>query len=189
MVTCPNCGHSNRSGILFCEYCAHAVDKKATHTTNIVRPKELNRSRNFITESLGDTARLSDTTPYAETLPLGDVPIPEQDFFVILYVKDATDPIIVPSSDKVILGRMDLDGDQLPDVDFTVYGALKRGVSRIHAAIERDGNGLVVVDLGSINGTYLNNRRLIQYDPTPLRDGDEIRLGMLAMYCYFNTRK
>ncbi|HZZ83419.1 MAG TPA: FHA domain-containing protein [Anaeromyxobacteraceae bacterium] len=48
-------------------------------------------------------------------------------------------------------------------------------VSRLHARVERQGAGEVLVDLGSKNGLRLNDRRLRR--PRRLRDGDRIALG------------
>jgi hypothetical protein len=44
-----------------------------------------------------------------------------------------------------------------------------------HARITRQGRTLVIEDLGSTNGTYLNGDLL--NGPTPLHDGDTIRIG------------
>lgn len=44
-----------------------------------------------------------------------------------------------------------------------------------HARITRDGHVLVIEDLGSTNGTYLNEEPLS--GPQPLYDGDRIRIG------------
>jgi DNA-binding winged helix-turn-helix (wHTH) protein len=50
-------------------------------------------------------------------------------------------------------------------------------VSRRHARIVIDENGIVVEDLASKNGTYVNDRRVAA--PTPIVDGDQIRVGSL----------
>ena len=50
-------------------------------------------------------------------------------------------------------------------------------VSRRHARIMIEGNAAVVEDLGSKNGTYVNDRPVSS--PTPVVDGDQIRLGSL----------
>ncbi len=47
-------------------------------------------------------------------------------------------------------------------------------VSRRHARITPAGDGYEVADLGSTNGTYVNNDRA---SPHPLRDGDYLRVG------------
>jgi pSer/pThr/pTyr-binding forkhead associated (FHA) protein len=44
-----------------------------------------------------------------------------------------------------------------------------------HARITRQGPALVIEDLGSTNGTYLNDEPLT--GPRPLHDGDRIRIG------------
>lgn len=47
--------------------------------------------------------------------------------------------------------------------------------SRAHAALEWQGNGYTLRDLGSTNGTILNGMRVVQ--PVPLRAGDVIQIG------------
>jgi FHA domain len=44
-----------------------------------------------------------------------------------------------------------------------------------HARISREGHVVVIEDLGSTNGTYLNDSPLS--GPQPLHDGDRIRIG------------
>ena len=66
------------------------------------------------------------------------------------------------------------------------FDGMKRGVSRFHAAIECTPELLALVDLGSTNGTFLNGERLVDHEPQELSNGDEIRLGTLVMYCFFN---
>ena len=48
-------------------------------------------------------------------------------------------------------------------------------VSSRHAAVVWRGSRLFVADLGSTNGTYLNNQRIS--DQTELRNGDVLQLG------------
>ncbi len=50
-------------------------------------------------------------------------------------------------------------------------------VSRRHARIAIDGRGAMVEDLGSKNGTYVNDRRV--EGPTPVVEGDQVRIGSL----------
>ena len=47
-------------------------------------------------------------------------------------------------------------------------------VSRIHCRITREGDSLVLMDLGSANGTFVNGRRVTRHI---LRPGDVIRIG------------
>ena len=52
-------------------------------------------------------------------------------------------------------------------------------VSRTHAVITRAGGRMVLRDLGSLNGTYVNRRR-IEADE-PLENGDEIQVGKFRL--------
>ena len=53
------------------------------------------------------------------------------------------------------------------------------GVSRHHARITVTGSHAVLEDLGSKNGTFLSGTRIEEV--TPLRDGDQIRLGAVVL--------
>jgi hypothetical protein len=47
-------------------------------------------------------------------------------------------------------------------------------VSRKHAQLVRQGDGYGIEDLGSLNGTYVNRRRV---EAKRLEDGDEVQIG------------
>ena len=48
-------------------------------------------------------------------------------------------------------------------------------VSREHACVRREGWRVILEDLGSTNGTFLNEQRISE--PVQLRDGDHIKVG------------
>jgi len=50
-------------------------------------------------------------------------------------------------------------------------------VSREHAEVFREAGELVVRDVGSMNGTFLNDEQLAEHVPAVVRDGDVLRLG------------
>ena len=52
-------------------------------------------------------------------------------------------------------------------------------VSTRHAALHRTDTGYVVEDLGSTNGTYLNNERVT--GRTPITPSDTLRIGRTLM--------
>ena len=52
-------------------------------------------------------------------------------------------------------------------------------VSRRHVEIERTTDGSVVRDVGSLNGTYLNQQRID--GDTPIANGDELQVGKFKL--------
>jgi pSer/pThr/pTyr-binding forkhead associated (FHA) protein len=58
-------------------------------------------------------------------------------------------------------------------------------VSRSHAVINRSDSGFTLSDLGSLNGTYINNQSL---KSTPLQCGDEIQIGKFHLI-FISARK
>ena len=60
-------------------------------------------------------------------------------------------------------------------------------VSRRHARLSIAGSDVVVTDLNSRNGTFLNGTRLSAHRPYQIRDGDEIRLGQMVMRVFYQT--
>jgi len=50
-------------------------------------------------------------------------------------------------------------------------------VSRRHATLRQDGPLLYVEDLGSTNGTFVNERRISDHEPVLVRPGDSLRFG------------
>ncbi len=86
-----------------------------------------------------------------------------------------------PSAQGYVLGRSDENSDFLPDVDLANYSARDRGVSRRHVAFVRYLGRLNIIDLNSVNGTFLNGSRILSDNPHPVSAGDEIRVGTLTL--------
>lgn len=63
-----------------------------------------------------------------------------------------------------------------PDIDVSGFPNAEI-VSRIHADIRVEGDAFYIEDVGSSNGTYINNRPLAPGDRHRLRAGDRIALG------------
>ena len=51
-------------------------------------------------------------------------------------------------------------------------------VSRHHARVVRDATGFAIEDLNSLNGTYVNRRRVERHH---LSDGDELQIGKFKL--------
>ncbi|HEY6475111.1 MAG TPA: FHA domain-containing protein, partial [Polyangia bacterium] len=70
---------------------------------------------------------------------------------------------------RAVIGRADTAAIRLLD----------DGISREHAAIEREGGKNVLVDLGSTNGTFCNGERIKRHE---LVDGDKISVGASTIF-------
>ncbi len=87
----------------------------------------------------------------------------------------------IPEKDDVTIGREDPMSDVIPDVDLTDLGGLESGVSRKHAVIHRSGANYTVEDMGSLNGTYVNKKRILPHAPQVIKSGDELKFGKLSL--------
>ena len=70
----------------------------------------------------------------------------------------------IPSDERTSIGRS-------PDCDIFLDDVT---VSRHHAVLIRRDNGFVIEDHGSLNGTFVNRRRI---ESAELADGDELQIG------------
>lgn len=93
----------------------------------------------------------------------------------------------------LIVKRGPSDGSRfLLDVEVTTTGRHPNAdiflddvtVSRKHAEFRRVDGGFEVIDLGSLNGTYLNGKRV---DVSKLHDGDEVHVGKFKL-TYFSGK-
>jgi hypothetical protein len=74
---------------------------------------------------------------------------------------------------EVILAKNEVTIGRAESCDIGLFG--DNGIERTHARILRKGKLFLVIDEGTPGGTFLNDQRVTQ--PTPLRAGDEIRVG------------
>jgi hypothetical protein len=87
----------------------------------------------------------------------------------------------IPEGAQVLIGRADPHVVPPPDIDLKPYGAASAGVSRRHARLLCRPEGWLLEDLHSTNGTFVNEARLLPGRPVPLRSGDLVRFGTLAV--------
>jgi len=166
MILCPQCTQSNREGSLFCENCGASLTD-SSGTSALPTRKLDTASGDLAARATWGTARFG------------------EDATIIIRVRDVPEPIILTPNKETVLGRVDQSNPRQPDLDLSPFGALEKGVSRVHAVISRSEDTLTLIDMGSANGTHLNGQRLVPEQPRLLRDGDEIRLGKLVVHVYF----
>ena len=74
---------------------------------------------------------------------------------------------------ELILAKNEVTIGRAEACDIGLFG--DNTIERLHARILRQGNRFLVSDADTASGTFLNDQRVTQ--PTPLRAGDEIRVG------------
>lgn len=84
--------------------------------------------------------------------------------------------LLLPTGDRVPLGEYVVSVGRQGDCTIVLADP---NVSRHHAEIRPSGEGFVVVDLGSTNGTRVNDAKVSEHQ---LRDGDEVRFGNTVMH-------
>lgn len=86
-----------------------------------------------------------------------------------------------PVHEGYIIGRTDDTSDYIPDVDLASHGGRDQGISRRHAALVFYHGVTHLVDLNSVNGTFVNGIRLTPETAYELLHGDTIRLGNMSL--------
>ncbi|MER7013778.1 glycogen accumulation regulator GarA [Saccharopolyspora sp. NPDC000359] len=76
---------------------------------------------------------------------------------------------------RFLLDRETTSAGRHPDSDIFLDDVT---VSRRHAEFRREGNDFVVVDVGSLNGTYVNREPV---DTSVLANGDEVQIGKFRL--------
>ncbi len=107
-------------------------------------------------------------------------------------VEGASRPIFTrpdTSGKDMVIGRRDPNTEISPDVDLENYAGYRMGVSRRHALMRYHEQSLLLLDLGSCNGTFLNSVRLPANQPHKIRNGDKIRLGQITLRVHFQERR
>jgi pSer/pThr/pTyr-binding forkhead associated (FHA) protein len=102
-----------------------------------------------------------------------------------LSMPDSGREMELPLTKEVTIGRLDPASNCFPEVDLASHGGLRKGVSRWHAKIIRRGKEVLIEDLASTNGTFLNRERLTPCFPQVLKSGDELQLGRLTLRVSF----
>lgn len=100
---------------------------------------------------------------------------------------DSRRVITLPDVPELIIGRSSSNPAASPDLALDQYGGEQSGVSRHHARLSRRGLHLYLEDLGSLNGTFINESKLPPAHPTRIYPGDVVRLGLLRVA--FNIRQ
>lgn len=166
MIICSFCGTGNREGEMFCLECGNPLDGSVHIETRVFEEMKAN-------QGTGGKKPLWGTTKFTRSAT------------VILRMESTKESLTLDTREKYVIGRVDVQSGNYPDIDLTPYGAIDEGVSRVHALFQRTEDTFTVVDMNSSNGTYLNGQRMMPNQPRVLQDGDEVRFGKLVTRIYF----
>ncbi len=96
----------------------------------------------------------------------------------LLHPKSGMEFFLANTSETTI-GRKDPVTGIHPDIDLTPVDG-QRSISRRHAKIYRRGQRFFVAEeIGTMNGTFVNNVRIETGVPVEIKQGDEVRFGVI----------
>ena len=106
---------------------------------------------------------------------------------IAVYVEGIASPAYIDSKGEFVIGRKvdKTTGPLEPLLDLSPLGGFGLGISRRHAVIRRVEHGYEILDLGSVNGTWLNEERLVPHKTYPLTSGSHVRLGNMRLYVIY----
>jgi hypothetical protein len=164
MIRCPHCQHEEYPGALFCSVCGAHIAPAIPEglTTDIYK-------------TYPETVQ--DTTPP----PFPTPPDTQADAFVAIKILSTEEIVFINGCEEFSLGRSAVGQPLVPDIDLAPYEAYKAGVSRLHASINISNIPITVQDLGSVNGTRINGKKIEPLSPKIIHHGDILTLGKMKI--------
>ncbi|MBV9212387.1 MAG: zinc-ribbon and FHA domain-containing protein [Actinobacteria bacterium] len=141
---CPECGFINSEGANYCQKCGAFLGDVGADTDDTTAAWQLDET--------GDIK------------PLDPDSVTQEGTLVIRAGGGRAGETFQVQGDQMRIGRS-------PDAEVFLDDVT---VSRNHALLVRRRDGLYIDDLGSLNGTYVNRRRIESHK---LADGDELQIG------------
>lgn len=182
-IACPGCGTTVQADASFCGQCGYhlkSVSAPMLSTPESSLPDPLESPEPIVPEPLvqPDPILLPTQAEKAPEAAAVQPPILatqlQQSFARLLNLQTSTVVEIPPGLTVVHIGK---PNDQIPpDIDVSGFPNSEI-VSRIHADIRVEGETYYIEDVGSSNGTYINNSPLPMGNRHRLRPGDRISLG------------
>jgi pSer/pThr/pTyr-binding forkhead associated (FHA) protein len=160
MPFCTECGHENPDTARFCSQCGHRLQhphaERAGETTGTITFTATDSDYERAEADLSP-----DDAAAVEALPAGSA-------LLVVQRGPSAGSRFLLDTDEVSAGRH-------PDSDIFLDDVT---VSRRHASFRRTADGYHVLDVGSLNGTYVNRDRI---DDILLSGGDEVQIGKFRL--------
>jgi hypothetical protein len=165
---CPVCKHKNELEAVVCGQCG------ATLNDPFMDPGAKTKTT--------DMPALSPEHTRIWSVDKGAVP----ESGIAFYINGMFQPAYIDIRGEFVLGRkVGTTSEGL--LDLAPLGAYHLGLSRRHAVIRRTEQGYELMDLGSINGTWLNDERLVPHKPYLLESGSHLRLGQMQLFVLYRA--
>lgn len=147
------------------------VERKQAEVAKL--EQDLDTITNLLEKARSDLSRLD-----AELLTLTAPPtIPQFD----LVLADGQRVALPTDRTEMLIGCLDRDDGIYPDVDMTPFGGRTSGMSRRHALLRYAGGQWTVTDVGSANGTFVNDVAIAPNVPFVIQDNARLRFGALQV--------
>jgi len=148
VTRCPQCGHENPVSANFCSSCGSDLLPAGEHNTTV------------------SVALQEDVTGEQIDIQVGELD-PGVGMLVVTRGPN--------SGSRFALDEPLVTAGRHPD---SVIFLDDITVSRRHAEIRHEDDGYHLIDVGSLNGTYLNRQRV---EDAVLQDGDELQIGTFKL--------
>ena len=168
---CPVCQSSNDIEAIHCIHCGAALDGSpgdGEHRTKTTDMQAL--TPEMIKEWVLKNAK--------------EAVIPETG--IAFYVDGHSMPAYIDPNGEFVLGRKVGESSELL-LDLAPFAGYSLGVSRRHVVVRRTMDGYEILDLGSVNGTWLNEERLVPHHAYPLPSGSHLRLGRMRLLVLYRA--
>jgi hypothetical protein len=96
----------------------------------------------------------------------------------LIFLNPDEPPFGIELAGDIVMGAS-RPGTERPDLDLRASG-LEHGVSRRHALVHPGSEALILMDLGSLNGTWISGERLDPYVPVSITKSTIVSLGTLT---------
>jgi hypothetical protein len=173
---CPICKTKNKVEAVVCEHCGAKLSDSFIESGLKTKTTDM--------QALSPEMIKEWAVKHAKTVTVPDTGI-------AFYIDGHSKPAYSDSKGEFVLGRKAEATSELL-LDLSPFGGYALGVSRRHVVVRRTEDGYEVMDLGSVNGTWLNEERLVPHTGYPLPSGSHLRLGrmrILVLYRPFAEAK
>ncbi len=141
-----------------------------------------NDTRKLDLDDLPPETRLLNDPSAGSQLAIYKSPIPDR---LRVIFPDASERIYSALYPQLVIGRRTKTNYRQVDIDLGVFDESVQSVSRIHAVIVPESEGLMIKDMRSTNGTQLNDKVLSAAHHYRLVTGDSIKVGNLRLQVHF----